>query len=160
LAAFLLALSAGAPLAVLALVATVGTLSKEFFLLLLPLVFLERRSAAGWRRALGESALVAVPPVILFVMLRSLWTPHLQSPLPHLGSRLVADALGRVSESFRDWRGAVLLGGLTLLAVAGAFLPRGRPHLARSAWLFLATLVPPFLNPVAFFAKDIPRLLI
>jgi hypothetical protein len=158
--AFLLGLATGAPVAVLALVAALGTLSKEFFLLLLPLVFLERRAAAGWRRALAETALVAAPSILLFVMLRWFWTPYLRGPLPRIGARLVADTLERFYESFRDWRAAVLLGGLTPLALAGTLLPKGRPHLARSAWLFLVTLVPPFLNPVAFFARDIPRLLL
>ena len=159
-AAFLLALAAGAPVAVLAVVATLGTLSKEFFLLLLPLVLLERRRLLGWRRALAEAALVAAPCVVLVVMLRAFWTPYLQGPLPQPGAPLVAAAWDRFAESFGDWRGAVLLGGLTPLAVVGAWLPKGRPRLAQSAWLFLVTLLPPFLNPVAFFAKDIPRLLL
>jgi hypothetical protein len=158
-AAFLLALAAGAPLCVLALVAVLGTLSKEFFLLLVPLVLLERRSL-GLRRALVDSALVAIPAVALVVLLRSVWTPYLQPPLPRPGATLVVAAWDRAAESFPQWRGAVLLGGLTPLALAGAFLPKGRPRLAAGAYLFLVTLLPPLLNPVAFFARDIPRLLL
>jgi hypothetical protein len=160
LAAFLLALAAGAPVAVLALVATLGTLSKEFFLLLVPLVFLERRRSLGSGRALAATALVALPPVALTALLRYGWTPYLQAPLPQPGATLAATAWLRFSESFPDWRGAALLGGLTVLAVAGALLPKGRPLAPACAYLFLATLLPPFVNPVGFFAHDIHRLLL
>jgi hypothetical protein len=160
LAAFLLALAAGAPLTVLAFVATLGTLSKEFFLLLVPLVFFERRRSLGFSRALAATALVALPPLVLTAMLRYGWTPYLQAPLPQPGGALLATAWLRFSESFPDWRLAALMGGLTVLAIAGAFLPRGRSLAVAGAYLFLVTLLPPFINPVGFFANDIHRLLI
>lgn len=157
---FLLALAAGAPLAVLCLVATLGTLSKEFFLLLLPLVLLERRRTLGWPRAFIDAALVAVPPLAFTVLLRYGWTPYLDLPLPRPGTTLVATTLERFVGSFGDWWGAALLGGFTLLAVVGAFLPKGRSRAAACGYLFLVTILPPFVNPVAFFARDIHRLLL
>jgi len=159
-AAFLLALASGAPVAALALVATLGALSKEFFLLLPPLVLIERQRLVGPGRALRDAVLVAVPAVAATALLRVGWTPYLESPLPRPGAALVATALERFSESFPEWRGALLLGGLLPLAVVGAWLPKGRPRLAASAYLFLVTLLSPFLNPVAFFPRDVPRLLL
>jgi hypothetical protein len=157
---FLLALAAGAPTAVLALVAALGVLSKEFFLLLPPLVFLERRRRTAWPRALLETALVALPAVGLTLWLRLGWTPYLQAPLPSPEASMLAAAWQRFLVSLPDWRSALLLGGLTPLAMVGACLAKGRPLRATSAYLFLATLLPPFVNPVAFFAQDIPRLLL
>jgi hypothetical protein len=155
----LLALSAEAPLPVLALVAVVGVLSKEFFLLLLPLVLIERGRSRGLWRGLGDTATVAAPAVAATLWLRLGWTPYLHSALPQPGP-VAATALQRFSESWPDWRVAVLLGGLLPLAIFGACLPKARGHRAAGTYLLLATLLSPFLNPLAFFARDIPRLLL
>ena len=130
-AGFLLALAAGAPVVVLALVATLGTLSKEFFLLLLPLVLIERRRLLGWSRALLDMLLVAVPAVGITLLLRVGWTPYLAPPLPRPGAALLATALERFAESLPEWRGALLLGGLLPLALVGGWLPKGRPRSAQ-----------------------------
>ena len=153
--AFLLLLFAGAGAGPLALVAVLGALSKEFFLFLLPLVFLVRAPRAGRAAALRLLLLVAAPAVLATLLLRWWWTPHLAVPAPALPL-----ALARFFGSWREWAPATLLGGLGVLAVAGAFRAAARPLRAPAAWLAAATLLPPFVNPVAFFPQDVPRLLI
>jgi hypothetical protein len=158
--AFLLGLESAAPLPVLALIAVLGVLSKEFFLLLLPLAFIVRCEGRGPRRALREAVLVSLPALMMTVALRRAWTPHVLPPLPALTWETLSIAASRFDESWPEWRGAALLMGLTPLAVVGAFRSKGRPLAARGAYLFLATLVSPFVNPVAFLSVDIDRLLL
>lgn len=156
--AFLLALQAGAGVAPLALLALLGALAKEFFLLLLPLVYLVRRTRLGRARALRQALLVAVPVLAGTLLLRLWWTPHIPSPLPGLNTLDLA--LERLRETWREWWLAALLLGLTPAAIGGALRSRARPLRAPAAYLFLAALVSPLLNPVAFFAADVRRLLL
>jgi hypothetical protein len=153
--AFLLFLFAGAGAGPLALVAVLGALGKEFFLLLLPLVYLVRAPRAGRAAALRLMLVVAAPAALATLLLRWWWTPHLASPPPAL-----AQGLPRLLASAHEWAPATLLCGLTVLAVAGAFRAAARPLRAPAAWLAAVSLLPPFVNPVAFFPPDIPRLLI
>jgi hypothetical protein len=147
-------------LSLLALIAVLGVLAKEFFLLLLPLVFIVRRERRGNALALRDAVLVALPAILATAALRRAWTPHIQPPLPALSWQTLSVAAARFGESWPDWRGAALLMGLTPLAVAGAFRSKGKPLVARGAYLLLATLVSPFVNPVAFLSVDIDRLLL
>jgi hypothetical protein len=158
--AFLLALHARAPLAATALLALLGVLSKEFFLLLLPLVYLADRGVVGRGRALAHSILVALPAVSVTLALRLYWTPHIESPIPALAPETLTLALDRFRESWPLWRGTALLAGLAPLAVLGAFREGGRALAPAGAYLFLVTLLSPFLNPVTFLSTDIDRLLI
>lgn len=158
--ALLLSLETAAPLAVVVLIAVLGVLSKEFFLLLLPLVFVIRREQRGNALALRDSVLVAVPALVAAVALRHIWTPDIHPPIPSLSMDTLRLAAARVSESWPGWRGAAFLMGLTPLAVVGAFREKGRRLGARGAYLFGATLVSPFLNPVTFLSVDIDRLLL
>lgn len=154
--AFLLALRAGAGVGVLAVLAVLGVMSKEFFTLLLPLVWLEgrREGRDAWRRA----AVVALPVLVCVVVLRSLWVPHLATP--GLSVNLFGEAIGRVTSSWREWSPALLLHGLGPLALIGLLLPEARALRPTALYLAAVTLIPPFFNPVAFFPWDIPRLLI
>jgi hypothetical protein len=158
--AFLLALQAGAGTFSLALVALLGTLSKEFFLLLLPLVYLVRRGRDGDRRALTQALLVSIPCLLSTWLLRAYWTPHIATPLPSPATSTLHVALTRFAETYAHWGPATLLHGLTPLAMLGAWRVRARPLVLPAVYLVLATLVSPFLNPVAFFATDIRRLLL
>lgn len=158
--AFLLALEAAAPLASLALIATLGVLSKEFFLLLLPLVFIVARERVGSGRALRDALLVALPALVATVALRRLWTPHIHPPLPALSWGTLSVAAARFADSWPEWRGAALLAGLTPVALVGAFRASGRRLVPRGAYLLLATLASPFVNPVTFLSVDIDRLLL
>lgn len=158
--AFLVALEAGASLSLLALVALLGTLSKEFFLLLLPLVYLVRRSRVGDARAALETLVAAAPAVATTVLLRLWWTPHISPPLPDPAWASVVLVFERLRETWREWWATSLLVGLTPLGVLGALRARARPLVLPAAYLFVAALVAPFLNPVAFFSADVPRLLL
>ena len=158
--AFLLGIETTAPTGLLAMIAVLGVLSKEFFVLLLPLVWIVGRGRDGDRRALRRAALVLAPALVLTVTLRHVWTPHIRPPLPSPSIDTLAVAKARLVESWPEWRGDSLLMGLTPIAVVGAFRRRGRRLAARGAYLGLVTLVPPFLNPVTFLSNDIPRLLL
>jgi hypothetical protein len=158
--AWLLAVERGAPLLRLALIATIGILSKEFFLLLLPLVYLARRDRDGDRRALATTLLLALPMLATFAAWRLYWTPQIATPAPKVGLDLFALALFRVSDTWSLWWRYLLLDGLMPLALLGAWHPSGRVLLRRYGLLLLLVLVPPFFNPVAFFPMDIPRLLL
>jgi hypothetical protein len=158
--ALLLGLESAAPLGLLALFAVLGALSKEFFLLLLPLVYLVRRDRSGDRRALRDAVVVALPAVLVTIALRRYWTPHIHPPLPDLSPGTLAVALGRFGQTWRDWRGAALLTGLTPLAVLGGLRGPGRRLVLRGAYLFVATIASPLVNPVMFLSTDIHRLLL
>jgi hypothetical protein len=158
--AYLLAIEMGAGAGALGFVALLGVLSKEFFLLLLPLPWLLRRGREGDARAARLALLAAVPAVAAFVGLRLVWAPHLAGPGAFPGPSAFGLALERFATSWREWALAALLSGLTPLAVLGALRPEARAWRVPAAYLALVTFVPPFLNPVAFFPADIPRLLL
>jgi hypothetical protein len=153
---FLYALAAGASWPLVALAGVLGTASKEFFLLLLPAFFLVRRRA-GVPRALVETAGVLAPAVLLSLVLRFWWTPHLAGvggvPSP-----------GLVLERLRLWAltqpaAAAFVAVSAVLAVAGSLLDRGVRG-CRAAFAFVAAVAfaAPFLNPADFSAADLPRL--
>lgn len=158
--AFLLALEAGAGAGVVAFLALLGTLSKEFFLLLLPLAYLVLRPRLGRAAALRQALLVALPALAAMLLLRLWWTPQIAPPAPALSGDTLRQAFERARDTWPRWWPATLLLGLTPVAVLGALRSRARPLVLPAAYLFLATLVSPFLNPVAFFAADIRRLLL
>jgi hypothetical protein len=154
----LLALSAGAGLGPLCLVVVLGTLAKEFFVLLAPIALVvgPRPPAARARTAVVLTA-VAVGTAYA---LRLVWTPHLEPPLPALAPGTLILALHRFHDSLLEWWPATLLAGVTPLAVLGTF--RAAAASIRPVALYIAALalVPPFLNPVTFFSSDVPRLLL
>jgi hypothetical protein len=158
--ALLVALETAAPVGLLVLVGVLGVLAKEFFLLLLPLIWLVRRRRDGDRRAARATFAVVVPAALVTIALRMAWAPGIHPPLPSLSLDTAALAWERMVQSWPDWRADALLMGLTPLAVLGSLRGRGRPLAARGAYLVFAVMVPPFLNPVTFFSDDIPRLLL
>jgi hypothetical protein len=150
---FLLALAARVPWPVLALVGVLGTASKEFFLLLLPAVFLARM-AQGWKRAALETAGVIAPALVLTLVLRYWWTPYLSSPpggFPPILERLRLWALTQPGS-------ATLLFAAAAVATLGAVRAQTRPW--RWAFVYVAAVAfaAPFLNPSDFSAPDLPRL--
>ena len=82
-------------------VALAGTLSKEFFLLLLPLVYLVRRGRDGDGRALAQALLVSIPCLLAAWLLRAYWTPHIAPPIPSTAPGALA---GRLDPLRRDLR--------------------------------------------------------
>jgi hypothetical protein len=164
--AFLLALEAGAGLAVLFLLAVLTALCKEGLLAVVtPLVFFALREREGTRRALVDFAVVSVPAIAVAVGLPAWWTPHLPPSLPRVEPWVAAKA---ALLAWRDWAAPVLLAGLTPLAVLGALRPQARPLLRRYAYLpavtFAAALAAATYagegGPGHFFAADVPRLLL
>jgi hypothetical protein len=156
--ALLLALQSRAGLGPLCLIAVLGTLAKEFFVLLVPVALV-----VGPRPMLprvGKAAVLLVVSLGTAVTLRWWWTPHLSPPLPALSPGTFLLALHRFHDSFPEWWRAALLAGVTPLAVIGSFRAAAAP--VRSVALYVAALafIPPFLNPVTFFPSDVPRLLI
>lgn len=159
-AALVAAVLAGAGPGVLAVIAVLGVLGKEFFLLLLPLIFLLRAPMAGAWRGMRDTLLAALPAVLAAALLRAWWTPHIEAPVPSAGPATLVVALHRFHDSWPEWRPALLLGGIAPLALLGTVRRRADPMRWAAAYLTVAVLVPPLLNPVGFFPSDIPRLLI
>ena len=164
--AFLLALEAGAGLAVYVLLAVLAALCKEGLLaLLLPLVFFGLREREGTRRAVLAALIVAAPAVAVAVGLPAWWTPHLSAALPGLSPMQTAAA---AVSWWREWIGPILLFGLTPLAALGALRPKARPLIRRYAYLPVATFAAALIAATYtgsggqghFFAADVPRLLL
>jgi hypothetical protein len=156
--ALLFALQARAGLGPLCLIVVLGTLAKEFFVLLAPvaLVVGPRPPAARARTALALTAAA----VLTAAALRGFWTPHLAPPLPSATPATFLVALHRFHDSFPEWWTALLLGGVAPLAILGAFRGGAAPIRSVSLYVVALALVPPFLNPVTFFSSDVPRLLL
>ena len=162
--AFLLALEARAGLAILCLVSVLAALCKEGRLvILLPLVFFVQREGRGTRRALLDLAVVSMPTLLVTVGLPAWWTPHLAGSVPRFDPWQTAAG---VAGTWRQWVGPLLLAGLTPLAALGALRAQARPLLRRYGYLLAVTFAAPLVaatytaGPGAFFAADVPRLLI
>src|SRR5262249_45023932 len=117
--ALLLSLETAAGPGALTLLVCLGVLSKESFLLLVPLLYLGRRRRDGDARALLLAAVAGGCGLVLLLGLRWWWTPHIHAPWPRPGPELLALGLERFRESWKDWWPSVLLSGLTPLAVLG-----------------------------------------
>ena len=164
--AFLLALEAGAGLAVYGFLAVLAALCKEGLLaLLLPLVFFGLRDREGTRRALLAFAAVSIPAVAVAVALPAWWTPQLSAALPAPDPQpSVLAAAG----AWREWWGPLLLAGLTPLAALGALRRQAGPILRRYGYLLVVAFAAGFAaasytgesRPGHFFAADVPRLLL
>lgn len=156
--ALLLALQSGAGLGPLCLIAVLGTLAKEFFVLLVPVALV-----VGPRpmlpRVRTAAVLFAVALGTAFV-LRWWWTPHLPAPLPAASPGTFLLALHRFHDSFPEWWASALLAGVAPLAVLGSLRAAAAPVRSVALYVVALALIPPFLNPVTFFSSDVPRLLI
>ncbi len=156
--ALLLALQSGAGLGPLVLIAVLGTMAKEFFVLLTPVALVVgprpilprvRKAAVLFAVALGSAT-----------ALRWFWTPHLPAPLPTATPATLIVALHRFHDSFPEWWRAALLAGVAPLAILGVLRAAAAPLRSAALYVVALAVIPPFLNPVTFFASDIPRLLI
>ncbi len=156
--ALLLALQSGAGLGPLCLIAVLGTLAKEFFVLLVPVALVVgprpmlprvRKAAVLFAVALGTA-----------LALRWWWTPHLPAPLPAASPATFLLALHRFHDSFPEWWRSALLAGVAPLAVLGALRAAAAPVRSVAVYVVALAVIPPFLNPVTFFPSDVPRLLI
>jgi hypothetical protein len=164
--AFLVTLESGAGLAILCLLGVLAALCKEGLLaLVLPLVFLRLRDRDGTRRALRAFAIVGAPAIAVAVALPVWWTPHLRGAWPALEPLQAASA---ATAAWREWAGALLLAGLTPLALIGALRPQAHPLLRGYGYLPVVTFAAALGaatftgegGPGHFFAADVPRLLL
>jgi hypothetical protein len=164
---FLLAVEAGAGLPTLCLLMALGAFSKELFLVLLPLVFLEALPRVGPVRSLLRAAVVALVAVLVTWLLRGWWAPQTAgSGGSGLGD--LPGAVASIAASFRGWIRPLLLGGILPLGLVGAVRRVSRLYLARYGYLLLAMTALPFAAGVYtgqsqvahFFAGDVGRLLI
>ena len=145
-----------------------GMLTKELFLLLPPLLLLARPDGLGWRRALRAALLAAVPALLVLLLLRFHWTPHLRTPHAPWNLELLRAAAATFREQWPDTARALLLSGLMPLALLGALCRAARPYLKRYGYLallcvllsLLAWINVPSPVPVALFGANTERLLL
>ena len=166
---FLVALEAGAPAAVLAGLAALGALTKDasLFVLLAPAAYLVRTRRDGRAGGLTAAAATAATALAVAVVLRAWWTPHLSPVRPELGVDLVRSGFTVLRETWSDTWPAVLVAGVTPLALVGAVRPSARPFLRSYGYLAAATLVLPFVawiqvpaqRPVPLFGPNVLRLM-
>lgn len=149
-------------------------LSKEIWVLLLPLVYLrERREAVDVRGALGRAFRIAAPAAWVTVLLRAMWAPQMSAPAwpaEAAGASAAAApaAIGPVLQGLKAVAPEFLLGGLTLVAALGLLRPGARAYLRGHALPLTALLVLPIVAgaytgagaATSFFNDDIRRLLI
>jgi hypothetical protein len=164
--AFLLSVEAGASVAVLSLIAVLGTVSKEIMLPLIPVIWLARRDRKGDRRALVETALVSVPVILIAVTFRLWWTPYVKIPLPRINPDYFLELFDHIRETWQVWLESAIVGGLMPLAVLGAFRRVARSFLRRYGFVLALSLLVPFLNPsrlpfsLHFLVRDYSRYLL
>jgi hypothetical protein len=159
--AFLLALEAREGIGVAVLLATLGALSKEIFVALVPLTLLVRYRRTGLAKAALETLVVGAPVVLATTLLRSRWSPGLPPAMPRLDAERVSALAGLVTASPELWLSALLVGGLGPLAAFGALRARGRSVLLRYGWLLVVAFVLPLVTPYDFavphLAAEMPR---
>ena len=140
---FLLAAAARAPVAVLALLAVLLAFSKELWILVLPLVYLVHRDGpSGERnrwRGLMAALCVGLPALVASQSLRSFWVPHIETPRAPLNLHSLQVAFEALRANWASTWPALLLAGITPLAVLGALVPRGRAFARQYGYLALAT---------------------
>src|SRR5262245_10912802 len=164
--ALLLCLEVGCGAGPLALVLTLGALSKEIVLLLLPVVFFARRDRDGDARALTTTLVAGARAVLATVLMRHVWAPARAAPLT-AGMDAFWLALWRLIASAPEWGRVALVGGITPLAILGALRGPGRLLLRRYGYALAVTWALPFAASVytgdasaPLFLDDIPRLLL
>lgn len=167
--AFLVGLEAGAPLTLLAAILALGALGKEIFVLFAPLAYLTRWRRLGHARALLAAVLVGLAPLAATATLRLWWTPGPATPHPAMTPELLRHAARTLfGPAWAETWPALVLGGLTPLALLGALRQAGRPFLARYGYLALAMYVLPLgawiyvpgTQPVILLGSNTLRLMI
>lgn len=160
----LVAIEGGASGWVIALSLTLLSLSKEIWLVLLPLVFLKE-----FREGVQEAALrtlrIAAPALWVNLLIRWLWSPQAGAE-PTGGDTL--GALGVIVSNLSVFAPQFLLGGLTVAALLALRREAAREYLLRHALTLLPLLALPLFAAAytgegaatSFFADDVRRLLI
>lgn len=159
----LISIERGTPWAI-ALSLLLLSLSKEIWVVLLPLVFL-KNLPEGVKAASGRTAQVAAPAAWFWLAMRLLWAPQPEgprSPADYLGA--AASILAGIPVFAFDF----LLGGLAVAALLALTRPAAREYLKQHALTLLPLLALPLFAATytgegaatSFFKADVPRLLI
>jgi hypothetical protein len=153
-----------------ALLLTLGALTKEVFLLFLPGVVLLLRPRLGLRRAVGATALAAVPALVATALLRFWWIRLPPSEdAGALSPAQVLPVIRAILSSAPEWGPDALMLGVLPLALLGAARAGGRPLIERYGLLAVLTFGLPFAAgsyvgsgglTTAFFTEDVARLLL
>lgn len=159
----LIAIEAGASAWVIALCLTLLSLSKEIWLLLLPLVFL-KKFREGVQEATLRTLRIAAPALWVNLLIRWLWSPQ---PGADPG-RDTLGALATIASNLSVFAPQFLLGGLTVAALLALHREDAREYLLRHALTLLPLLALPLFAAAytgegaatSFFADDVRRLLI
>ena len=163
--ALLLGVASGTSLPCLLLLMALGLLTKDLFLLFVPLTYVPLRRRLGPRGALAATAVLVLLAIGLSAALRLYWTPQIHTPHPILDRRLLHDFLDDLRATGSRPFTASLLAGIVPLALVGALRRGARPFLSRYGYLAAITLVLPFFawpnvpaTRVFGFFGDVPRL--
>ncbi len=160
----LIAIEGEAGVWVTALALILLSLSKEIWVLLLPLIFL--RDLTGGAVEAGRRTLrTAAPALWVSVCVRWIWAP--QAGAERAGADPIA-ALGTIASSVAIFAPEFWLGGFSILALLALFREGARAGLQRHAFTLLPLLALPLFAATytgegaatSFFADDVRRLLI
>ena len=140
------------------------SLSKEIWLLLLPIIFLKSLEKGVQPAALGTLR-IAAPALWVNLLMRFLWSPQAGAAAP--GSDYVG-ALASIASNIGVFAPQFLLGGLTIAALLALHRDEAREYLLRHALTLLPLLALPLFAAAytgegaatSFFADDVRRLLI
>jgi hypothetical protein len=174
LLAALLAIEGGAAMWTKALALMLLALTKEIWVLLLPLVYLRERGAGREARAaLGHTLQTSAPALWVCVLLRAMWAPQLSVPTwagatSGSGPSSVLTQAGPILRGLTTVAPEFLLGGFALAALAGLLRPGARSYLHEHALPLLALMALPIAAAAytgagaatSFFNDDVRRLLI
>ncbi len=160
----LIAIEAGAGSWTIALSLILLSLSKEIWILLLPVIF-RKHLGEGVRPAGLQTLRMAAPALGVSVLSRWLWSPQAgAAPLrnDYLG------ALASIGWNVSIFAPQFLLGGLTVAALLALYRDGARAYLERHALTLLPLLALPLFAAAytgdgaatSFFADDVRRLLI
>jgi hypothetical protein len=160
----LIAIEGGASVPVAALSLLLLSLSKEIWILLLPLIFLKARPS-GTRAAAHRTLWIAAPATLMGLLMRLVWMPQGNGG-PGPGNYL--GALGSILSNVTAFAPDYLVGGLMVVALLALRREAARDYLAEHALTLLPLLALPLFAAAytgegaatSFFADDVRRLLI
>jgi len=164
LLAALIAIEADAGLWVVALSLLLLSLSKEIWILLLPLLFLKHLGEGAGPSGL-RTLRSAAPALCAQALMRFMWSPQ---PGANSAGGNYAGALASIASNLEVFAPKFLLGGLAAFALLALLRQQARDYLRQHALTLLPLLAVPLFAAAytgegaatSFFADDVGRLLI